>query len=70
MSVWRNIVDVVTRGIASERTYRREHPAETAQMFRRRESYWRGCGRLGLARIASRRAARWEARAAEEEKGR
>lgn len=62
MAWWREIADVVFRGIGSEAQWRRDHPCETAEMFRDRAKYWTGRGRRALARIATRRARRWERR--------
>lgn len=63
MGLLRDIVDVVTRGAVAEMRWRRENPAAVAAEFRAREVSWESRGRSVLARIAGRRAARWEVRA-------
>lgn len=61
--MWRNITDLVFRGLGSERRYRMENPEDTAKMFRRRQAFWRGRNRKVLAQIAGLRAQKWEDRA-------
>ena len=59
---WRNLIDLAADAVTAEGKYRRENPCATAKMFRARVSHWRGKGRDGLAKVATRRVKRWEAR--------
>ncbi len=62
MSIARNILDHVLRGLFSEARFRRDHPCDTAELFAWRKRYWEERGRPVLARIAERREQRWRER--------
>ncbi len=55
-------LDTIASLVTGEFRYRREHPCETASMFRQRAAFWKAAGRKGLARVAGKRADRWDLR--------
>lgn len=63
MRLWWTIVDGLAELAEGELRWRREHPDEWAAELRDRELRHTVAGRPGLARVAARRAARWERRA-------
>jgi len=68
MGVWLRIIDAIADIGDAERRYRRENPGEFAADLRDRQKHWKSRGRHGLARVAGRRAERWEKRAARKAK--